>query len=262
MSSYMVQAMDSSRYALQSSIAQPPGGTTNCGVGFSPPNNYLTGGDSVYGATTTNPYTGPVADPTPVSSIQTRRSVFHYCSGYRIPPHGHPSRENATVISGKFKVGMGDTFDESKMSTFGAASFGYLEPSNASKGDHSLSQNHFTLSIPLKSSADAKAIVEQLPPLIPEFLKVEDTIGTIHSSRFTVLNENTLIFIGDFDGELGERMAELAKLVSGLFFYLCFKMQERATSYYEQLSQLQKRYVAAGRSLRKQKLFFATCHGK
>jgi ChrR Cupin-like domain len=50
-------------------------------------------------------------------------------NGYRIPPHWHPNRENATVISGNFKVGMGDTFDESKMTTFGAGSFGYMDPS-------------------------------------------------------------------------------------------------------------------------------------
>jgi quercetin dioxygenase-like cupin family protein len=50
-------------------------------------------------------------------------------NGYRIPPHWHPNRENATVISGDFKVGMGDTFDEGKMTTFGAGSFGYLDPS-------------------------------------------------------------------------------------------------------------------------------------
>jgi hypothetical protein len=49
--------------------------------------------------------------------------------GYRIPPHWHPRRENVTVISGNFKVGMGDTFDESKMMTFGAGSFAYLDPS-------------------------------------------------------------------------------------------------------------------------------------
>jgi quercetin dioxygenase-like cupin family protein len=49
--------------------------------------------------------------------------------GYRIPPHWHPNRENATVISGNFKIGKGDTFDESKMTTFGAGSFGYMDPS-------------------------------------------------------------------------------------------------------------------------------------
>jgi hypothetical protein len=50
-------------------------------------------------------------------------------NGYRIPPHWHPNRENATVILGNFKVGMGDAFDESKMMTYGAGSFGYMDPS-------------------------------------------------------------------------------------------------------------------------------------
>ena len=49
--------------------------------------------------------------------------------GYRIAPHWHPQRENVTVISGNFKVGMGDRFDESKMGAFPAGSFAYLDPS-------------------------------------------------------------------------------------------------------------------------------------
>jgi len=48
--------------------------------------------------------------------------------GYKIAPHWHPKRENVTVISGDFKVGMGDKFDESKMMTFPAGSFAYLDP--------------------------------------------------------------------------------------------------------------------------------------
>ena len=48
--------------------------------------------------------------------------------GYRIAPHWHPKRENVTVISGTFKVGMGDAFDESKMGAFPAGSFAYLDP--------------------------------------------------------------------------------------------------------------------------------------
>jgi quercetin dioxygenase-like cupin family protein len=48
--------------------------------------------------------------------------------GYRIAPHWHPLRENVTVISGTFKVGMGDRFDESKMATFPAGSFAFLDP--------------------------------------------------------------------------------------------------------------------------------------
>jgi Cupin domain len=48
--------------------------------------------------------------------------------GYKIPPHWHPKRENVTVISGTLKFGMGDKFEESKMSPFPAGSFAYLEP--------------------------------------------------------------------------------------------------------------------------------------
>lgn len=49
--------------------------------------------------------------------------------GYRIAPHWHPLRENVTVISGTFKVGMGDTFDTNRMAAFPAGSFAYLDPS-------------------------------------------------------------------------------------------------------------------------------------
>src|SRR5580692_3567216 len=48
--------------------------------------------------------------------------------GYKIAPHWHPKRENVTVISGSFKVGMGDKFEAAKMGTFPAGSFAYLDP--------------------------------------------------------------------------------------------------------------------------------------
>ena len=80
-----------------------------------------------------------------------------------------------------------------------------------------MSQNHFTICFPLKSPADAQAVAEELPPLTPDFLRAEDTIGTIHYSRFTVLSEKTLLFLGDFDGEFGQLMTSLAKLAGPLF---------------------------------------------
>jgi len=49
-------------------------------------------------------------------------------AGYKIAPHWHPKRENVTVISGNFKVGMGDKFDENSMMTFPAGSFAFLDP--------------------------------------------------------------------------------------------------------------------------------------
>jgi hypothetical protein len=80
-----------------------------------------------------------------------------------------------------------------------------------------MSQNHFTVTFPLKSPADAKVLAEQLPPLMPQLFQTADTIGTIYYSRFTVLSEKTLLFLGDFDGEFGQLMSELARHAGPVF---------------------------------------------
>src|SRR5213592_1762556 len=80
-----------------------------------------------------------------------------------------------------------------------------------------MSQSHFTLSFPLKSPADAKALAEQLPPMMPQLFQAQDTIGTVHYSRFTVLSEKTLLFLGDFDGEFDTLMAGLAQTAGPVF---------------------------------------------
>src|SRR5436190_20137997 len=80
-----------------------------------------------------------------------------------------------------------------------------------------MSQNHFTLSFPLKPSVDAEVVAELLPPLMPALFRANDTIGTVHYSRFTVLSEKTLLFLGDFDGEFDHLMADLAKLAGPVF---------------------------------------------
>jgi hypothetical protein len=36
-------------------------------------------------------------------------------AGYTVPPHHHPADELVTVIEGDFMLGMGDTFDKTKM---------------------------------------------------------------------------------------------------------------------------------------------------
>jgi hypothetical protein len=80
-----------------------------------------------------------------------------------------------------------------------------------------MSHNHFTLGFALKSPADAKAVGEELPPLMSELFEAEDAIGTIHYSRFTVLSEKTLLFLGDFDGEFTQLTADLAKHAGPVF---------------------------------------------
>lgn len=80
-----------------------------------------------------------------------------------------------------------------------------------------MGQNHFTVSFPLKSPADAKAIAEELSARMPELFRANDTIGTVHYSRFTVLSEKTLLFLGDFDGDFDRLMAELARTAGPVF---------------------------------------------
>jgi len=52
-------------------------------------------------------------------------------AGYRIPPHFHPADEHVTVISGAFQVGMGDTFDEGKLTTLPRAGSRSFRPACA-----------------------------------------------------------------------------------------------------------------------------------
>jgi hypothetical protein len=80
-----------------------------------------------------------------------------------------------------------------------------------------MSQSHFTLSFPLKSPANAKVVTEQLPPLMPALFRAQDAIGHVHYSRFTVLSEKTLLFLGDFDGEFGPLMADLTAHAGPVF---------------------------------------------
>jgi hypothetical protein len=48
--------------------------------------------------------------------------------GYKVPPHSHPAMEHVTVISGTFHIGMGEKFDESKLSPMPAGTFGFMAP--------------------------------------------------------------------------------------------------------------------------------------
>jgi quercetin dioxygenase-like cupin family protein len=51
--------------------------------------------------------------------------------GYRIPPHTHPRPEVVTVISGTFRLGMGETADQSKATPLPAGSFFAVSPGMA-----------------------------------------------------------------------------------------------------------------------------------
>ncbi len=69
-------------------------------------------------------------DPSVSGAIFTVRLRFP--NGYILPPHTHPTDEHVTVISGKFLVGLGDTFDKhALLPTLRAGGF-ITAPANAS----------------------------------------------------------------------------------------------------------------------------------
>ncbi len=65
-----------------------------------------------------------------------------------------------------------------------------------------MSQSHLTIDFPIKGPANAKALTEELPPLMPDFAKTQDQLGTVHFSRFMVKGDEKLLFISDIDGEV------------------------------------------------------------
>jgi quercetin dioxygenase-like cupin family protein len=48
---------------------------------------------------------------------------FHCTDGAKTPPHWHPTDENITVLKGAFLIGMGESFDESKLQTMNFGNF-------------------------------------------------------------------------------------------------------------------------------------------
>lgn len=52
-------------------------------------------------------------------------------AGYHIPPHTHPKPEVVTVLSGNFRLGMGEKADRAKAQSLRAGSFFAFEPGMA-----------------------------------------------------------------------------------------------------------------------------------
>jgi hypothetical protein len=80
-----------------------------------------------------------------------------------------------------------------------------------------MSHSHCTLAFPLSPGTDTAALSDQLAASMPKLLPVLDAIGTVHASRFTVLDARTLLFLADFDGGFGELIAGLGKDAGPVF---------------------------------------------
>ena len=81
-------------------------------------------------------------------------------------------------------------------------------------------QNHLALDFPIKSPASAKALTEELPPLMPDFAKTQDNWGTVHFSRFMVKGDEKLLFLSDVDGEIDDHIKRLVESAGPVFDFI------------------------------------------
>ena len=80
-----------------------------------------------------------------------------------------------------------------------------------------MSQSHLVIDFPIKGPANAKALPEVLPPLMPDLAKAQDRLGTVHYSRFMVKGDEKLLFLSDIDGEVDQHIERLVESAGPVF---------------------------------------------
>ena len=80
-----------------------------------------------------------------------------------------------------------------------------------------MSQSHLLIDFPIKGPANAKALPEELPPLMPDLAKAQDDLGTVHFSRFMVEGDEKLLFLSDIDGEVDQHVERLVESAGPVF---------------------------------------------
>ena len=84
-----------------------------------------------------------------------------------------------------------------------------------------MSQDHLVIDFPIRGPANAKALTDELPALMPDLARVQDDLGTVHFSRFMVAGDDKLLFLSDIDGDGAqhiERLADHARSVLDAIF--------------------------------------------
>ena len=80
-----------------------------------------------------------------------------------------------------------------------------------------MSQSHLVIDFPIKGPANAKALPEDLPPLMPDLAAAQDDLGTVHFSRFMVEGDEKLLFLSDIDGETDQHIDRLVERAGPVF---------------------------------------------
>ena len=80
-----------------------------------------------------------------------------------------------------------------------------------------MSQSHLVIDFPIKGPANAKALPEELPALMPDLAKAQDDLGTVHFSRFMIEGDEKLLFLSDIDGENDQHIERLVESAGPVF---------------------------------------------
>ena len=80
-----------------------------------------------------------------------------------------------------------------------------------------MSQSHLVVDFPVKGAAIAKALPEELSPLMPGLAAAQDGLGTVHFSRFLVVGDEKLLFLSDIDDETDEHVERLVESAGPVF---------------------------------------------
>ena len=72
-------------------------------------------------------------------------------------------------------------------------------------------QSHLVIDFPMKAAADAKALTEALPPLMPGLATVQDDLGTVHFSRFLVEGDEKLVLFRTSTARADRHLERLAR---------------------------------------------------
>jgi hypothetical protein len=78
-------------------------------------------------------------------------------------------------------------------------------------------QSHLNIDFPTRGPANAKALTEELPPLMPDLAKAQDDLGTVHFSRFMVEGDEKLLFLSEIDGEAEKHIERLVESAGPVF---------------------------------------------
>ncbi len=80
-----------------------------------------------------------------------------------------------------------------------------------------MAQSHLVIDFPIKGPAIAKALPDELPPLMPDLVRAQEDLGTVHFSRFMVQGDEKLLFLSDVDGEADEHIERLVENAGSVF---------------------------------------------